>query len=288
MVQGKKTGIVILNYKDAETTEKLCRRIETYCSVDRIVIVDNQSPDDSYERLLKLASPKVDVIRSDRNGGYSYGNNVGAFYLMDRYGVDLLFIANPDVEFEDEFVCRIGELILSGKAQAASGVMLTPAGKSGVLATKYNRYAEDLWDCTFFLKYLFKRKQKTVTCGQGMVEAEFLYGSLFGINAAVFREIGGFDEKVFLYCEERILGTKMMRKGYRLLIDTDTSYVHHHSVSVDRSVSKIRQIETLFESTRYVYREYEQITGFQMRVLEIGMRYGVWIRKILYPVIYRG
>ena len=287
MVLGRKVGVVILNYKDAETTEKLCRQIADYDAIDHIVVVDNQSPDDSYERLLGLAAAKVDVIQSDKNGGYSYGNNRGAFYLMDQYDVDVLLIANPDVEFSDEFVRKTGELILSGRAQAAGGVMMTPRGESGVLATKYNRYADDLWDCTFLLKYLFKRRQKKVTMGQGVIDVEFLYGSLFGIDAAIFREIGGLDENVFLYCEERILGIKLKRKGYRLAIDTSVAYVHRHSVTVDRSVSKIRQMQMLFESTKYVYREYEEINFIQRWLLQIGMKYGILIRRIIYPVLYR-
>ncbi len=287
MVQRQKIGIVILNYKDAKTTEKLCRSIENYPSIDHIVIVDNQSPDDSYEKLLPLCSAKVDLIRSDKNGGYSYGNNFGAFYLIDRYQVDILYIANPDVEFDERFIHKTAAVILSGKAHAVSGVMLNPKGDSGVHATKYNRYADDLWDCTLLLKYLFKRKQKTVACGDELVEVEFLYGSLFSIKAEIFREIGGFDENVFLYCEERILGTRLMRKGYRLAIDTSVSYVHHHSVSVDQAISKIRQMQTLFESTRYVYREYENISIFQHWLLEVGMRYGILIRRAVYFLVYK-
>lgn len=44
---------------------------------------------------------------SDKNGGYSYGNNYGAFYLIDKYMVDILVIANPDVEFTEAFLIRI-------------------------------------------------------------------------------------------------------------------------------------------------------------------------------------
>lgn len=284
MLQGHKIGVVVLNYKDAETTAGLCRKIAGYAAIDHIVVVDNQSPDDSYEKLLLLESAKVNVIRSDKNGGYSYGNNFGAFYLIDRYQVDILYISNPDVEFEEEFIRKTAKLILSGRAQAVSGVMLLPDGKSGVDGTKINRYVEDLLDCTLLLKRIFRRNQRTVNCGDGVINTEFLYGSLFGISANVFREIGGFDENVFLYCEERILGRKLREKGYRLMINTGASYVHRHSVSVDRSVSRIRQVKILYRSRQYYYAEYEKIGKVRTALLKAGMGYGILVRRLLYLV----
>lgn len=67
----KKIGIVILNYNDALSTLKILKQIRNYSAIDHIVIVDNLSPDGSFQQLKSLAGDKVDVIQSDRNGGYS-------------------------------------------------------------------------------------------------------------------------------------------------------------------------------------------------------------------------
>ena len=104
MYKNKKIGIVILNYKDFHTVIKLINLIKNYNALDKIVVVDNLSPDDSFDKLKSLKSDKVDVIQSKRNGGYSYGNNFGAFYLIEQYRIDILFIANPDVIFTENFL----------------------------------------------------------------------------------------------------------------------------------------------------------------------------------------
>lgn len=91
---------------------KLCETICGYDSIDHIVIVDNLSPDGSFRQLQSMAGGKVDVIQSDKNGGYSYGNNYGAVYLIDKYMVDILVIANPDVEFTEAFlICIVQDMI---------------------------------------------------------------------------------------------------------------------------------------------------------------------------------
>lgn len=43
-----KINCVILNYNDAGTVENLVRRIKDYRCLDRIVVVDNASTDDSW------------------------------------------------------------------------------------------------------------------------------------------------------------------------------------------------------------------------------------------------
>ena len=90
-------GCVVLNYNDAKTTVEFVQRVKNMDSIDLIVVIDNCSTDDSYIQLKILESNKVHVIKSEKNGGYGYGNNVGIDYLKDK--VDYIMIANPDVIF---------------------------------------------------------------------------------------------------------------------------------------------------------------------------------------------
>ena len=71
---------VILNYNDAETTEKLVKQIADYNVLHQIIVVDNASTDDSLERLKKLEADqpgRLHVLSADHNGGYGSGNNLG-------------------------------------------------------------------------------------------------------------------------------------------------------------------------------------------------------------------
>ena len=69
-------GIVILNYTDSETTVKLLDMIKEYKILESIVVVDNNSTDNSYEVLKKFENNKIKVIKSKMNKGYGYGNNI--------------------------------------------------------------------------------------------------------------------------------------------------------------------------------------------------------------------
>lgn len=75
-----KNFLIVLNYNDAETTLEFVEMAKTCNAIDKIVVVDNCSTDYSLSKLTCLKSDKIDVIQTDKNGGYAYGNNFGCRY----------------------------------------------------------------------------------------------------------------------------------------------------------------------------------------------------------------
>jgi GT2 family glycosyltransferase len=284
MVNGKKIGIVILNYNDAESVEKLLATIYPYTSIDHIVIVDNLSPDESFKILKRLANEKVDVIQTDRNGGYSYGNNYGAYHLMDNYHSDILFIANPDVEFDENFLIQIVNDMGKYEAQAATGYMLMPSLPRLVMNTKINGYWQELIDCTLFLHRFIHFQKDSVIKNRGVIPVEWLPGSLFAIDAKAYKLLHGLDDRVFLYYEEQMLGEKFKQAGYKMIVDTDVDYFHNHSVSIDKSIKQISQLKQRYKSKYFFFTRYKHIGYLQRGLLKIFMYYGITMRKFLYPI----
>ena len=68
-----KTGIVVLNYNDAQETINFVNEINSFKVLDYICVVDNCSTDDSLKKLQKLNN--IHLIALDDNKGYAAGNN---------------------------------------------------------------------------------------------------------------------------------------------------------------------------------------------------------------------
>lgn len=100
-----KIGIVIVNYNCAELCLKLANQVSSFTCVSEIVIVDNMSSDNSVQKLSALDGLSIKILCSTVNGGYSYGNNLGVKYLLKK-GIDIVFIANPDIFIENERVLK--------------------------------------------------------------------------------------------------------------------------------------------------------------------------------------
>ena len=103
MKKSNNLAVILLNYNDADTVINYAKVIEKYSYIDKIIVVDNASLDDSYKRLKKLQSQKIDVVKTDGNKGYSYGNNYGIKYLNETYGeFKYLAVSNSDVEVSED------------------------------------------------------------------------------------------------------------------------------------------------------------------------------------------
>ena len=95
-------GFLIINYNDAESVLKLLDNIKEYRCLDLVVIVDNASTDDSYEKLKKMENQKIVVLKNPENRGYAAGINYGAKYLIELYDIENIIISNADIIIKKE------------------------------------------------------------------------------------------------------------------------------------------------------------------------------------------
>ena len=89
-------GFLIINYNDAETTKKLINNVKNYSCIDLIVVVDNNSTDQSYDILKSYESDKITILRRVDGREFGAGINFGLRYL-ENLGVNYTFISNSDI-----------------------------------------------------------------------------------------------------------------------------------------------------------------------------------------------
>lgn len=278
------TALIILNYNDADTTEKLIRLVRDYSALNHIVVVDNRSTDDSYERLRVYASEKVDVLLADANKGYATGNNFGAFYALEKYQPEYLLIANPDVEFTEQVVVKLVEALESSEQGAVAAPIVNQGYNVWSLPT-YWGIIEALFLVWFNLD---KRSQKKKLIAKGGVQpVGVVEGSFFCVKADVFRQIGGLDERTFLYCEENILAKRVNNVGKQVLVLADERYDHFHSQSIRKHYrSKAKAFPNFYPSFELYLKEYLHVGpvahGFYRLCFKLAH-----LERVLYDVVMR-
>ena len=225
-------GVVVLNYNDAETTIKNVSTIKDYDFVDHIVVVDNASTDDSFERLTALHSEKIDIIQTKRNGGYGYGNNYGIRFLFENYEVDYIAITNPDVVYSEKTLIRCVSFLDDHKQE--NFAVCAPKMKN-----LEGKFVKSAWAVPQ-LKDYFSGKLRLVGHGDryryidigyetGFSECGCVAGSMLVVNTEYFLEMGMYDENIFLYCEESVIGFKGQSYGFKTALLYDCFFIHAHS-----------------------------------------------------------
>lgn len=274
-----KVAIIILNYNDSENTVKYVGKINNYKILDKILIVDNNSTNKKDISELKLLeNDRVEVIQTDKNGGYAYGNNFGLKYLDKKYGeeyFDYVIISNPDIDVTDNAISKSIDFLQSIEdAIIASPRMCLVNGPARRSAWKKRKISIDIANSTRITELLmypiFKSGEynkeefnKDVLC------VDAIAGSFFIADFNKFRNIGYFDENTFLFYEEDIIGKRAKEKGYKIYSLNDIKFIHYDSQTIGKLMNLFKKQDILFDSRIYFQKNYNNANRFQILIFKI-------------------
>lgn len=269
-----KLNCVILNYNDGDTVSKLTEMIGGYEILEQIVVVDNASTDDSLEKLWKLQDEKIRVIRAEKNGGYGAGNNLGVKYAVEKNGATHVLIANPDVAFSESTLLRMLKIFEKhhdvGVVTAAMEDVRYETMCNGWPLRSFVGELLSMGPVSRrllgrFLEYPGSRFQ-----GRKAAYVDVVHGSMLMVAADKFLECGGYDEGIFLYQEEAVLGRRMKNCGFRTVLLLNCSYRHEHSVSISKTFESQMARQRLREkSTLYYMQNYLSVNPLQEQIARL-------------------
>lgn len=263
---------VILNYNDAPTTMTLLERIKNFSVFKYIVVVDNQSTDNSFDVLSLCQNKKIHVIQTERNGGYGFGNNFGVRYSKDVLGSDYVLIANPDVIFEENCIQKL----LGSFADDSVVVASAKQSNSPDCAWKNCSAMQYVLATSLFFEVWLKIRNypKQYFQNKGVAEVFAVPGSLLMVDAEKMIQYGMYDEDFFLYYEEPVLGQKFHDAGLKTILRLDTSYIHNHHVSISKTYRRwSQQHKILLKSAELFLRKYKKANGIQMVFAKLWFAY---------------
>lgn len=271
-----KTGIVLVNYNDYNTTQKFINQIINYKNIDQIVVVDNASTDDSYKKLQQIKHKKIVVLKNDSNKGYASGINLGSKYLIKKYKKCYIIVSNSDIEINREK--DIDELIKVMKSDLSIAVV-APVIRQHIGDDKGWKITKPWQDILLNLIYVHRYFNKKFIAysdkyyhNKKLVEVERVSGCFFIIQSEILEKIRYMDENTFLYYEENILATKLKRNHYRTILVQDIEVFHNHSVTIDKSINSLNKYKILKQSQLYFEKNYNNASKFDIIMLQVTSR----------------
>ena len=270
--------IVILNYNDFSTCQRLLEKIKDYAIFDKIVIVDNCSTDDSVALLKKYKSQKVDLIVSPNNGGYASGNNFGIRYSIEKYNPKIIFVANPDVLFEENVAYQMAKTLSANNEYG----IVAPLVIQGYNVWKQPGFWGTLESLLLIIFNLDKKRIKDKLAKETLPqEVGVVEGSFFAISKEAYMKTDGFDERTFLYFEENILGMKLKQSSLKTVVLPQLYYEHLHSNSIRKEYkSKARAFHNFYPSVKMYLQEYAKVNRFQLLIFEIVYGFALLERHV--------
>ena len=207
--------IVIVNWNSGGQLRDCIDSIANFsgAAVGKIIVVDNGSSDDSIEL---LGAPEgVTVISAGLNLGFGRACNLGAL----KTSADYILFLNPDACVFPETlgavlsymnaplnaragICGVSLVDESGTI-ARSCARLPTAARLVAQATGISKFLPSL-GCTMF-EWDHKKNR----------EVDQVIGAFFVVRRNVFLDLGGFDERFFVYFEEVDFSRRAKDAGWK-------------------------------------------------------------------------
>lgn len=203
-----KLSIVILNYNVRYFLELCLKSVEAAIrNIDaEILVVDNNSPDDSCEMVRNLF-PNVKLIENKENLGFSKGNNKGVAQAKGQY----LCILNPDTVVSEDIFVNVLKFAEKNHNIGVIGCRLIDGSGHYLPESKRNIPTPKVSFNKIFgsgeAYYANHLKEKEI----GKVAV--LVGAFMLVKKDIYKDVGGFDEDYFMYGEDIDLSYKILKKG---------------------------------------------------------------------------
>jgi GT2 family glycosyltransferase len=285
-VNEPKVGIIILNYVTYQLTISLVNSISSFDYKNFfVIIVDNKSPNESYIELSNYLSTNkfhfdVHFIESDKNGGYSYGNNIGA-KRANELGADYTVIMNNDIEFTNNNLLKdLISPLENDDSYAIACPMIFNINQNIVeepmLFNKRNIYYHTFDFLIYHLKRIcpFLNREPKLNNNHIFMGS----GSCFMVNSKFFKEIGYFDEKIFMYGEEYILGEKVYQANKKVLYIPSVKVIHKHRLTTKNFFKEIDVIRMGRKSKYYYFKKYRKINFVTLAI----WNFRLWLEYDVY------
>lgn len=274
----KEVMAIILNYNSFDDTAKCVKLLMAQKNINLgICVVDNGSSDDEKNKLALFCNENSSIfISSEKNNGYSAGNNLGLKRAAEL-GYEYALIINPDVEIRDEnYLSKAYKDISIDDEIAVLGTDIVLPDRGHQNPMRELRYWEDLLWPIIILRNKIKKNMPYIMDYSESNFCEKLSGSCFLIDLDFAKQIGYLDENVFLYSEEAILAAAVKKHNRKMYYESNLTAYHMHNVSEDKASAD--QIKEFLKSRRYYLNNYSKYGKIRLALVNKSIK---WQEKSL-------
>jgi len=222
-------SIIALNYNQKEVTCEFLQSLHLlkYPNFE-VVVVDNNSTINPVKDF-KEAFPEVNVILSEKNLGFTGGNNLG---IKNSKG-DYYFIVNNDTEVTPDLLDKLLEPFMSDETIA----MVSPK-------IKFYEQPDIIQYAGFHLINPLTGQNgavgsKEVDNGQHDTPGftNYAHGAAMLVSKKAVDQVGMLPDQFFIYYEELDWSSQMTRAGFKIYYQASATIYHKESITMGKESS---------------------------------------------------
>jgi GT2 family glycosyltransferase len=222
-------SVIIVSYNTSSLLRSCLRSVYAETQTDlEVVVVDNASVDGSAE-MVSDEFPDVKVIALTENIGFGRAANLG----VAASGGGYIILLNPDTVVLDGALDRLVAFtedhpetgLCGGRTLSPDGSLDPRSCWAGPTLWSVFCFATGL-STAFRTRQLFDPESMGRWARDSVRTVDIVTGCLLAAPRAVWDELGGFNERFFMYGEDADLSLRAAAAGYRPTITPDATIIH--------------------------------------------------------------
>jgi len=271
-----KLSVVIVNYNVRYFLELCLKSVKAATTLidAEIIVVDNNSADESCE-MIKELFPNVCLLENKENFGFSKANNQGVAVAKGEY----VCILNPDtVVAEDTFIKLLG---FSDSITNTGIVSCKLIDGAGSFLPESKRNIPTRFIAIKKLIGLSKEYYVSTVKDDEVGKTPIFVGAFMLLEKKIYAEVGGFDERYFMYGEDIDLSYSVLNAGYDNYYYGKTTVIHYKGESTLKDAVYAKRF---YGAMKLFYKK-----NFKSNLLfDIAVNLGVKIIPLLKSVLKEG
>ena len=235
-----------------------------------IIIVDNASTEECVP-VIRSNFPDARLIVNKENVGFSRASNQGAKVAEGPY----LLILNPDVILPEDSLKNALTYARAHPEMGALGCRFIDG--SGKFLPECKRNLPGIRAATAKLFGLDWGYYATQLEEKDTGEVEILTGAFMFLKRELFQELGGFDERFFMFGEDIDLSYRIQCSGYRNRYFGDLTIVHFKGES---SVKDISYLKNFYGALKIFYIKHFRHNALGRALLQGVVQTAILLRSL--------
>ena len=253
-------SIIIVSYNCKNFLINCLNSIKKWSSNYKIeiIIVDNNSKDDTVEAIKKLRIRNLRIIKNYHNYGFSKAANKG---VKNSLGERVLLL-NPDTIILRDAINKLMAFAINEKKNGIIGGKLFEFNQSEIQRSYYNKisFFTSLFEFTnlkkLFPNNIYHKRFFYIGLNENKIRSVYgVSGGFMLINKEVFDQIGFFDENFFLYLEDIDFCCRAKDRKIEILYYPKATIKHFGGASSKKSKYKIN-VKAWRNSRNYFFKKH--------------------------------
>ena len=270
-------SIIIINFNTSDFLDQCLQSIVQSRSSEEfeIIVVDNASTD-GHSEMVKGKYPTINWIQNEKNVGFVSANNQA---ITKARGMYLLFL-NPDTEILDNGLGTLLDYLKNNSHVGVVGPQLLNSDRT----FQHSYFSFPSFTSIFIEHILSARMMKWVEHPKPRssfpLSVDVIRGACLMTRKSLIEEIGGMNEKMFMYSEETDLCYKIQGLQYSVQYIPTAQVIHHERKSMETQANSFVGYHYIRSKVLFLKENYP----FLKAKILVGL---IKFSLIVKPIIFR-